>query len=262
VILSGLVQFLTLKQSLYYLFPGETSLEAEDFDDIVLIGDCVNQLWVESKEGEDVMPEWQQETDLQDALRRVSKQVPREPTNNQLACLNIWQPLTSMCTMFGSTRSWFHALTVYQRAALWMQRLSGKPQEIVKATCRDPRIPEQNPMNLILPAYDTMWRVVMRCFIEIRHRAAPNSREWSGIMANYLKELENPQCNPGKTLWTPAPKSGVTALDIVKEALRLYPPTRCVHRFINEEILVADVQKCQRFSILAGEESLVFSPEH
>ncbi|KAL0253427.1 hypothetical protein SLS55_010406 [Diplodia seriata] len=35
---------------------------------------------------------------------------------------------------------------------------------------RDPLAPRANPMNLILPSYETMWRVVLRCLIEVRFR--------------------------------------------------------------------------------------------
>lgn len=28
-----------------------------------------------------------------------------------------------------------------------------------------------NPFNIILPAYETLWRVVLRCFLEVRYRS-------------------------------------------------------------------------------------------
>ena len=36
-----------------------------------------------------------------------------------------------------------------------------------EAECADPR---ENPLNWIIPAYETMWRVVLRCFLEVRFR--------------------------------------------------------------------------------------------
>ena len=30
---------------------------------------------------------------------------------------------------------------------------------------------KENPLNLILPGYETLWRVVLRCFIEVTARS-------------------------------------------------------------------------------------------
>jgi hypothetical protein len=49
-------------------------------------------------------------------------------------------------------------------------------------TTVDPEIPSQNPMNLLLPAYETMWRVVIRCFLEVQHRGAQNRTIWTTVL--------------------------------------------------------------------------------
>lgn len=49
--LAELVQLMTLKTSPYYLFPDSDGYDSDGaFDDIVYIGDRVNELWIESKE--------------------------------------------------------------------------------------------------------------------------------------------------------------------------------------------------------------------
>lgn len=259
--LAGLVQFLTLKLSLDYLFPGETSLEAKDFADIVFIGKRISQLWIESKKGEGQIPEWQHETELQDALRRVFKQGPKDLAKNDMARLTAWQLLASISAMFVGMHSLLRTFRAYKGISSWMRNKLGKPKETIAVPSRDPRVPRQNPMNLILPAYETMWRVVMRCFIEIRYRGAPKGPKWSETMTLYSAMLQCfPLYEPDERLWNTS-LSSVMAMDIVKEALRLYPPTRRVHRSINGKILVADIEKCQRFEILAGDDPLVFAPE-
>jgi hypothetical protein len=38
-----------------------------------------------------------------------------------------------------------------------------------------PEILDPNPLNVLLPAYETMWRVVIRGFLEIRYRKAADN---------------------------------------------------------------------------------------
>jgi hypothetical protein len=115
-------------------------------------------------------------------------------------------------------------------------------------------------MNLILLAYETMCRVVMRCFLEIRYRNARNGPDWSRIMEEYLKDLEGSDDKEPKHIWKPS-SAGVRPMDIVKETLRLYPPTRRVHRNLDGQICAIDIEKCQRSELLAGADPLLFSPE-
>jgi hypothetical protein len=85
----------------------------------------------------------------------------------------------------------------------------------------DPLSPQLNAMNLILPAFETMWRVVLRCFIEVRYRGAKETSTWMAALEAYL---DNPYAQPK------ASKHMSTVDAIVHEALRLYPPTRHIHR--------------------------------
>ncbi|KAF2621924.1 hypothetical protein BU25DRAFT_435148 [Macroventuria anomochaeta] len=123
----------------------------------------------------------------------------------------------------------------------------------------EPTVPEENPLNFLLPAYETMWRVVLRCFIEVHLRDAANKAEWHLVLANFLDKLRNPTCMPD-AFHRDSP-IGLRPSDIAKESLRLYPPSRHVHRDFNGELHRADIESCHRFKLLGGDDPLVFRPE-
>jgi hypothetical protein len=86
--LSELVQFVTLKVSLYYLFPGEASNISDIFGDTVYISHRINELWIASKTTEAGRPRWADEKELHDALRRVTTRIPsNSPPDTFLAAL-------------------------------------------------------------------------------------------------------------------------------------------------------------------------------
>jgi hypothetical protein len=124
----------------------------------------------------------------------------------------------------------------------------------------EPTSLKDNPMNLLLfAAYETMWRAVMRCFLEVRCRNAPNGPAWSTILTNYLDALQN--VDTQQKAFHHGSRGGVKPLGVVKEALHLYPPTRRVHRVFDGSDVSADIEECQRFSILGGDDPLAFRPE-
>lgn len=121
---------------------------------------------------------------------------------------------------------------------------------------------KNNPMNLLLPAYETMWRVVLRCFLEVCYRNAPNSPDWIAILKAYVGNLRSGECTPNHAFHdSTTTSSGGRTAEIVKEALRLYPPTRRVHRSFNGQRVAANIEECQRFNLLADPDPLVFRPE-
>ncbi|KAJ8110964.1 hypothetical protein OPT61_g6325 [Boeremia exigua] len=123
----------------------------------------------------------------------------------------------------------------------------------------EPTVLKENPLNFILPAYETMWRVVLRCFIEVHLRNAPNSSTWRLVLADFLGELSNPDCMPDAFY-----RDSVTGLrpsDIAKEALRLYLPSRHVYRDFDGKLFCADIEACHRSHLLSGDNPLLFSPE-
>jgi len=138
---------------------------------------------------------------------------------------------------------------------LWMQSKSGAPSATARAELDGvinslfPDV-EENPLNFILPAYETLWRVVLRLFIET-HRGPP---EWREVLGLYLQE-------PSSTLFRNS-RDGVSPAFLVHEALRLYPPTKRVHRAVSEKAWVAiDVEKLQMDEGVWGGDAKEFRPE-
>ena len=84
---------------------------------------------------------------------------------------------------------------------------------------------KSNPLNLILPAYETVWRVVLRGFLELTSRGHENAQHWREVLAAFLDNPTKTQLEDGS-----GKGSGVSAEHIAKEALRLYAPTRRVYR--------------------------------
>lgn len=112
--------------------------------------------------------------------------------------------------------------------------------------------PQDNPLNYILPAYETLWRIVLLCFIEVsfrQHRQA-ETVQWRKILEIFLTYPT--QAAFEKSMTSDSGQS-VSVSHIVNEGLRLYPPTRRIHRMYHlkgllckPEILVADIEKMQR----------------
>jgi hypothetical protein len=124
--------------------------------------------------------------------------------------------------------------------------------------------PEQNSMNWILPAYETMWRVVMRCFLEIRFGQANNDGKWSHVLAKYLEKIKDAkayQAAPGLFTKAGLDLDGIAPIYVIKEALRSYLPTRQVHREFDGKTFPADIEECHRLEILHGENPSIFKPE-
>jgi hypothetical protein len=205
--LAELTQFITLELSLFYLFKdaGKAKRSINRFEDIIYIGHSINQLWIDSKRANTARPKWEDQIELQDALRRV---------------------ITPELSM----------------------------------PCAFPEILDPNPLNVLLPAYETMWRVVIRGFLEIRYRKAADNLSWFKIMTDYLGRLES-RISMQIDAFHNTAESGVRPIDIVKETLRLYPPTRHVHRNFDGQTCRADIEACQRSELLGGKDPLVFQPE-
>ncbi|PQE09926.1 Cytochrome P450 protein [Rutstroemia sp. NJR-2017a BVV2] len=114
---------------------------------------------------------------------------------------------------------------------------------------------KENPLNILLPTYETLWRVVFRCFLEVSFRNPSHITEWKGLFERFL---ENP---------TPrqfSERKGRSAVqDIVKESLRLYPPTRRIYRQEAEDsaLFAIDVEYLQRMEEVWGADGKSFRPE-
>ncbi|KAL8923695.1 MAG: hypothetical protein Q9208_004447 [Pyrenodesmia sp. 3 TL-2023] len=114
---------------------------------------------------------------------------------------------------------------------------------------------KDNPLNMLLPVYETLWRVVANCLVEVVFRPSADP-EWYMLLkafrANPTSEhLSRPRFG----------QDGVSVEFLVKEALRLYPPTRRIYRQVHlaskrkSELVAADIEKCHRLPQVWGEDS-------
>jgi hypothetical protein len=265
--LAGPVQFMTLKLYLSYLFPakeqlntlksvryqhipGEVHFSRSAFRDIVYIGQRTNELLAASEQEEAECPRWGDEKKLHQALQRLFTPYSYHwfPVRFiHFVCEIVWRT-SSAC---------FHQVLRWWKGPAYTRVLDNSDRKRP-----DPKRPEANPMNWILPAYDPVWRVVMRCFLEIRYRASGGNENHSEIMRRYLEDLNGPVSDPIKALlWGKTKPESVWPLDIVKEALRLYPPTPRLHRRFGGRYTTADIEQCHRAELLAGADPLLFSPK-
>ncbi|KAI4761779.1 hypothetical protein E4T52_05988 [Aureobasidium sp. EXF-3400] len=121
---------------------------------------------------------------------------------------------------------------------------------------------EHNPCNLILPGYETMWRVVLRCFVEVKARNHHQAVSWKRAMDNFSKKPTKQQLEAPMVRYA----TKVAAVHIAKEALRLYPPTRRIYREYRSDDgqktnVSANIEAMQRDSSIWQDRPLVFVPE-
>ncbi|KAL9100865.1 MAG: hypothetical protein Q9163_003809 [Psora crenata] len=121
--------------------------------------------------------------------------------------------------------------------------------------------PKDNPLNLILPVYETMARAVLLGLAELGFKspAAP------ALIEQLRKYLATPtrrwfgQVQEGS-------RSPVSVAHIVNEILRRYPPTKRVYRKMHmtskskPEIVAADIEACHLDRAIWGEDSRKFRP--
>ncbi|KAI5244957.1 hypothetical protein E4T43_03548 [Aureobasidium subglaciale] len=123
---------------------------------------------------------------------------------------------------------------------------------------------KSNPCNLILPGYETMWRVVLRCYLEIKARDHSFSDIWTMVMWDFAKQPTKEQLQ--KPVETRCRTASVSGIDIAREALRLYPPTRRIYREhrnarCNKTNVSADMEAMQRDPAIWKNRPNIFLPE-
>ena len=120
--------------------------------------------------------------------------------------------------------------------------------------------PEENPLNILLPAYETLWRVVLGCTIKVVFRPSANA-EWRDVLKKFGRTPEKQEFTRRGT-----GVDGVSAEMLVKEALRLCPPTRRIYRQYKvpskaqPEVVAADIEACHRLPEIWGDESYKYQP--
>ena len=132
-----------------------------------------------------------------------------------------------------------------------------------------PRKGHENPLNLILPAYETLWRVVLSGFLHVSFVEGGHSG-WRAILGKFLAEPTVAVKNATVAVKSNSLHSeGMTSVSvdhIVAEALRLYPSVKRVYRQFRmdnkagPEDVAADVERCQRNKTIWGEEADRYDP--
>ncbi|KAL7620822.1 hypothetical protein AAE478_009820 [Parahypoxylon ruwenzoriense] len=121
--------------------------------------------------------------------------------------------------------------------------------------------PHTHPLNLIMPAYETMWRVCLLTFVSAGFRAT--CRKTTRMFRDVVDSV--PRC------FGQGNNEEDTALAFAKasppeEALRLYPPTRRIYRAAQNAgasqatVESNDVEKCHRDPNIWGADALRFDP--
>ncbi|KAH8888099.1 hypothetical protein GQ53DRAFT_872331 [Thozetella sp. PMI_491] len=114
----------------------------------------------------------------------------------------------------------------------------------------DVAMPPEMALGIILPAFETLWRVVLLTFVTAFHRQYNHSIE------ERLKDI--PACLGDSS-------SEKESLKVAKEGLRLYPSTKRVYRTdstsFRELNVAADVEWCHRSDEIWGPDSLSFRPD-
>lgn len=123
--------------------------------------------------------------------------------------------------------------------------------------------PRENPLNLIIPAYESLWRVVLSGFLQVTFVKVASAATWRSILAKFLAS-PTPEARTNPVIGPEA--SAISADFIVKEALRLYPTVKRVYRKFHMDNetgpvdVQADIEACQRTEALWGADSERFVP--
>ncbi|QDS70778.1 hypothetical protein FKW77_004080 [Venturia effusa] len=117
---------------------------------------------------------------------------------------------------------------------------------------------KENPLNWILPAYESMWRIVLTTVRQL-YLNTDDRQHHLYAMLHFLKE----PCK--RTFRNQEKVCRVSAHHLIKECLRLYPPVRRIGRTLPEnggvKHVKADIRECQRNYLLADFEPDEFHPE-
>jgi dihydroceramidase len=120
--------------------------------------------------------------------------------------------------------------------------------------------PQNNPLNMILPGFETMWRIAICMFIETGYTTGVQHPEWRTQLAAFAR-------TPSKAVF--GQKVGIDNVSVeqlVNEALRLYPPTKRVYRAFQyygssvSEVEAADIEGSHKAAQIWGSKAMFFDP--
>jgi hypothetical protein len=113
--------------------------------------------------------------------------------------------------------------------------------------------PNKNPLNILLPAFIGVFRVVLRCILEVRFRSTPQNRfEYANLFQQFVQ-------NPNKR-WYEEEK-GTSVQQIIAETLRLYPPTRRIYTQRGNRVIAVDIEQLHRTGKVWGKKPLEWDPK-
>ncbi|CAI7669797.1 unnamed protein product [Penicillium manginii] len=101
-------------------------------------------------------------------------------------------------------------------------------QASLRAVFSQPMEGGQNPLNFVLPSFETMWRVVLRALLEIKFKSGRDHPWWGETLIAFCRDASKVQFEKreGQSIIEETP----SAKDIIMETMRLYPPTRRIYR--------------------------------
>ncbi|KAL4960549.1 uncharacterized protein BDV14DRAFT_204648 [Aspergillus stella-maris] len=124
--------------------------------------------------------------------------------------------------------------------------------------------PVSNPLNLILPGFETLWRVVLRLFIVLHNGESPENEHCKSALVEFMRNPAHAQFYCQLDNHTDA---SISAEYVVLEALRLYPPTRRVRRAFEDSdpnstitTVAADVEAVYLDTQTWGPDAIEFTP--
>ena len=156
---------------------------------------------------------------------------------------------------------------------LWIQsKDESEPSEADKSTLQealkkffpgmDPSNKRESPLNLIIPSYETLWRVVLAGFLRVAfvRKASPT---WRSALEQFFAD---PTIATRKELVHGLDGIPVSVDHLVKETLRLWPSVKRVRRQLHmddgpgPEDVAADIEACQRNQEVWGADAQSFVP--
>jgi hypothetical protein len=118
-----------------------------------------------------------------------------------------------------------------------------------------------SPLNIIIPAYESAWRVALRCFLEARFRSQGNEVDESIPLVDYQRVFARFMRDPNPSvLESPFQNTQISIKHVVNEALRLYAPTRRIHRQTEYGVVKIDLEWLHRDPASWGLDAEEFRP--
>jgi hypothetical protein len=178
-----------------------------------------------------------------------------KPSEDDVQYITTQINLLWLATKHGPSQADSDLLEMKGQLKVRLRRVFGKsPDEQINGRA--------NPLNIIIPAYESIWRVVLRCFLEVRFRKFENEIEESVTKRKYKMIFRNFMSHPNPSVFESSfQDTHIAVKHIVNEALRLYPPTRSIHRQLNNEMVRIDVEWLHRDPVSWGRDAEEFKPE-